>query len=239
MEGQNRNGGWFSGLFSGKRRAPAIDPDWPVWYREYAEQLELYVDETSYEDMNFTVFDTETTGLDHKKDRLLSIGAVKVKANRLNPSQVFSCFLRPEAARNSSNPVSIHGLIPDSGQRIYHEEADAIKDFLAFIGSDVLVAHHLGFDFGMINESLKRLRAGKLLNQGVDTVKISRRLSPAGYWSPQDAYTLDHLARRHNVPLSDRHTAVGDSYITAQLLMKLSSKLSARRGRSLVLDDLL
>ncbi|PHI20792.1 DNA polymerase III subunit epsilon [Lewinellaceae bacterium SD302] len=239
MEGYNYKGGWFSGFFRGKKRQRGINPDWPLWYQNYARQIQYYEDGTISDEITFTIFDTETTGFDLKKDRLLSIGAVKVKANRLNPNLVFSRFLRPAAANNASNPVAIHGLIPDSDQRSYHGEAAVIRDFLQFVGSDVLVAHHLGFDQGMINQSLKRLGCGKMLNPAVDTAIIARRLSPAGYWSPQDTYTLDLLARRHNIPLSDRHTAVGDSYITAQLFMKLSGKLAARRGRKLMLDDLI
>jgi DNA polymerase-3 subunit epsilon len=167
------------------------------------------------------------------------MGALPLSKNRLQPSQVFSRFLNPQTSPDHSRSVVIHGLLPNAQGRIYHEEVSALKDFLAVCGGKVLVGHHLAFDRGMIDRALKRHGSGPLLNQGIDTAQLAKRLSPSGYWRPADAYALEVLARRYQIELSDRHTAVGDSYITAMLFLKLCSRLSERKGRGLTLDDLM
>ncbi|MEO0686899.1 MAG: 3'-5' exonuclease, partial [Cyanobacteria bacterium J06649_11] len=148
-------------------------------------------------------------------------------------------FLNPSEAKQKTDAVIIHGLLPDSDQRQYHEESEVLASFLEYLGNSVMVAHHLHFDVTMVNQSLARCGAGPLLNQGVDTAHLARRLQPSGYWSPNDVYTLDAQARRYKIPLADRHTAVGDSYITAVLFMKQIQKLEEIKNRKLILEDLL
>lgn len=211
----------------------------PPWYQSYHRNFTATPVQQPLSEVEFTVFDTETTGLNPKTDRLLSIGAIRVRGNRILSSEVFGCYLDPEIARKRTEAISIHGLLPGSGSRNYLTEEAAIQAFLTWLGSDVLVAHHLGFDRTMIDFSLQRLGAGRLLNQGIDTVDLAKKLTPSGYWTPDDAFGLDHLARRFKIPLSDRHTAQGDSFITAVLLLKLLHRLAERRGRPLRLEDAL
>ncbi|MEM9836136.1 MAG: 3'-5' exonuclease [Bacteroidota bacterium] len=226
---------WWQNFRGGQDQKVA---NYPEWFQSYREQYASPPKDTQVADQRFVIFDTETTGLNPQKDRLLSIGAVRVLNNRILVKQTFSCYLDPELARKKTDAVSIHGLLPGAEGRDYHTEIKALTAFLAWLGNDVLVAHHLTFDVSMINHSLLRNGAGKLQNVGIDTVDLAKQLNPTGYWTPDDAYTLDHLARRYRIPLSDRHTAVGDSYITAVLFLKLIHRLSERRGRGLRLEDI-
>ena len=233
------NFNWWKRLNPFQKRKSEFDPtQFPDWYQTYADMFQSPDENAVLGEVNFTVFDTETTGLNPQTDRMLSIGAVKVSRNTLQITSSFQRFLNPELARRRTKAVPVHGLLPDSTWREYVTEERALRDFLAFIGSDVLVAHHLRFDLAVIETGLARLGGGTLKNVGIDTVNVAKKLQPAGYWSPDDAYTLDHLARRYAISLSDRHTSLGDSYITAILLLKLSNRLAERKGRPLMLSDL-
>lgn len=230
---------WWSRLWRRKPTRPDPDPNWPDWYRRYYDAFVPTPTDTAYPEICFTVFDTEATGMDPRRDRLLSLGAIKLRANALRAHEVFRAYTNPAEAHEDTTAVVIHGLVPGSTQRQYQTEAEVLDRFLAYLGSEVLVAHYLDFDLTLVNRALARQSAGPILNAGVDTATLARRLNPSSYWTPESSVTLDALARRHNVPLHDRHTAVGDSFIAAQLLMKMGNKLAKRRRRTLRLDDLL
>ncbi len=231
-------GQWWQELRGAKGKAGNLLANAPDWYQAYARDFINTPLKSTVSDLRFTVFDTETTGLNPQQDRMVSIGAIKVQARTVATNAAFGRFLNPKEASNKPAAVLIHGLVPTSNQREYVSEAAALADFLAYLGRDVLVAHHLSFDLSMINKALARHGCGPVLNDGVDTLLIAKKLQPAAYWTPEHAYTLDHLARRYQISLSDRHTALGDSYITAILFLKLQHRLSERKARPLMLDDL-
>ncbi|MEM7575454.1 MAG: 3'-5' exonuclease [Bacteroidota bacterium] len=224
-------------LLSGKTAKPLTPA--PEWYRSYGQlnqpppnpQLPL-------EQINFIVLDVESTGLKPKQDRLLSIGALRVQHNQIQLEGALELYLDPPAAREKTEAIAIHGLLPGTENRNYVEEEDALRQLLAFVGSGVLVGHHLGFDLAILNAALQRLRTPKLRNKVIDTAKLAKKLQPPGYLSHPQQFQLDQLARQYKIPLSDRHTALGDCYITAILLMKLLHQLRERKGRNLLLEDL-
>ncbi len=176
----------------------------------------------------FVVFDTETTGLDPQKDRLLSIGAVKVQHWEIDISRQLELYVGQEAPSPASEQaIAVHGILPgeQSGQI---SEEEALRQFLAYAGPSVLVAHHLGFDQAMINQLLRQHGGGSLRNKGVDTAVLARRLSTQPELAQRGDFGLDALCRQYNITMSDRHTAAGDAYITGILLMKLLYRLQKR-----------
>ena len=124
--------------------------------------------------------------------------------------------------------IEVHGILPN--ERHYNlSEAEAVQRFLAFCQDAVLVGHHVSFDLAMVNNALKRMGGKKLLNKQVDTIDLARRIAgPELAVYRQGAFGLDALCQQYRIPLSDRHTAAGDAYITAVLLMKLLSRLEKR-----------
>ncbi len=228
---------WIQGKIS-KDQGPPL-AEMPDWYRNYYEAFESVDTQTPVQEITFVVYDTETTGLDPRKDRMVSIGALQVMQDRIVTSEPFGCFLNPDLALQKTEAVPIHGLVPGGGFRTYLSESEAIMAFLDWLPPRaVLVAHHLGFDRMVIDEALKRFGGWKLRNAGADTVFMAKQLQPASYYTPDEAYSLDHLARQFKIPLSDRHTALGDSYITAVLFLKLLNRLEDRKGRPLLLSDI-
>lgn len=234
-------GKWLDKL---KRKVPGLggspDPDWPDWYLTYHQAYhDLARPQVQGEDeMSLVVVDAETTGTDVKKDYLISLGAIRVKGNSILIHDHFEAYLPTPSHLMADSPVNIHGIIPNSLRYKYDTEAGLLSRFLEFLGPEgIIVGHHIGFDVKMINLAMARHGAGRLLNRVIDTGLLAQRIQPVGYWTPPEKHSLDNLARRYRIPLSDRHTALGDAYITAVLWLKLVERLRIRVGRPLTVDD--
>lgn len=199
----------------------------PDYWHRYLECFQsTYSNRTPIEEIRFVVFDTETTGLDIKKDHVLSIGAVGVKGFEIAIQDRLECYVRQEY-EPSQEAVAVHGILsshPATGL----DALEAVKRFLQFTKDSVLVAHHAAFDVNMINRILKENGGGKLQNKVIDTGYLARRVTIKTQAERRGTYGLDNLCRLYHIPMSDRHTAAGDAFITAILLMKLLVRLKKR-----------
>jgi DNA polymerase-3 subunit epsilon len=183
----------------------------------------------SLEETRFVVFDTETTGIQPETDRILSIGAISITGNVIHVSDVFERFLIQE--KFSSNTVEIHGIL-QNGEQHKVTESEAIKLFLEYLNASVIVAHHAAFDVEMINRCLKRMDLPKLKNKVLDTGILYKKLNNVA----DKHYSLDYLCKEFNVPVNDRHNALGDAFITAQAFVKMISRM--KQERKVALSDL-
>lgn len=187
--------------------------------------LQNTLDAKSLQDTRFVIFDTETTGLDYKKDRILSIGCVTVVNNQIIISDSLELFLEQDIYKPES--ATIHGILKE-GNYIKVNEDKAIQQFIKFIGTSILVGHHIGFDIAVINQSLKRNKLGKLKNKVLDTEVLYKRLLHSVNRQLQEKrYSLDELAEALKIPLHDRHTSAGDALITAVAFIKTVHKLNS------------
>lgn len=206
--------------------------DYPDFWNNY---INCFKHSTSQKisDTRFVVFDTETTGLQIKKDRILSIGTIAIVGETIKVSDQLEIYLEQELF--NSETVKIHGLLK-SGSIKKINETEAIKYFLDHIQNAVLVAHHAAFDISMINAALHRINLPKLKNKVIDTGYLFKcsKLN----MNNNSHVSLDELSNRFNIPLHDRHTASGDAYITALLFLKLVSILK-QNNPDLKLNDIL
>ncbi|WP_276498035.1 PolC-type DNA polymerase III [Pontibacter litorisediminis] len=207
-------------------------PEAPAFWKSYIESINnLPTAAIPFAAAEFVVFDTETTGFDTNEDRVLSIGAVKVQGQQVLVQESFECVVRQEMAAGNKS-AEVHGLLRKQVEQGVPEQ-EALQAFLAYIGNSMLVGHHLKYDASMINGMIRRSGIdGKLHNRSIDTALLAKRLEHgrhhAGNHSHAD-YTLDALIRRYNLPTEARHTASGDAFITAILLLKLLA-LAKKRG---------
>ncbi|MEO0732661.1 MAG: 3'-5' exonuclease [Bacteroidota bacterium] len=232
---------WFRKLRNSVRgrTAEMADPNWPVWYQRHFEKVREKTPKNALlAEVPVVVIDAETTGLEQKKDRLLSLGGLRVAGNAIHQKEQFEGYLPTPQSHHAEEAIAIHGIIPNSERYGYSTEPDLLASFLDFINDRMIVGHHIGFDVEMINLALARHGAGPLRNRVVDTGRLAERLQPVGYWTPPDQFSLDKLARRYRIPLSDRHTALGDAYITAVLWLKLTGRLREKVQRKLLVRDL-
>ena len=186
---------------------------------KFWETYLTYFEENQSKEKRYVVFDCETTGLDYKSDRILSIGAVAIPNNEIIVNDYLEVFLQQDVFK--AETVLIHGILRE-GKEEKIVEAEAVIRFLEFVKDATLVGHHVDFDIEMINQSLARLDLGKLKNQSMDTDIMYQKLK----YLPYEQHTsLDELCTIYKIKKSDRHTASGDAFITALLFLKLKRKL--------------
>jgi len=193
----------------------------------YLQYLEAYYKpdlKKSIHEQSFVILDTETTGLDLGQDNILSIGAVRIINNTINISDSLSIIVKNQQLQ-TQNAVAIHGLVQTDikGQ----SEAESIAALFKFVGSDIIVGHHIAFDIAMLNKLSRKNGGGDLKNNLLDTSYLARRLDHTTDPDSLDRkeYTLDKLCSRFKVIPKARHTADGDAFITAIVFMKLIQKL--------------
>ncbi len=184
-------------------------------------------------DTRFVVFDTETTGLDLKKDRILSIGALEVKNRQIALNQQFECLIQ-QTATGTQSSIIVHGLLINSVEKGF-SEAEAMQAFVSYIKDAILVGHHIGFDLAMMNKTLQPLVGDYLKNKALDTARLAIRFEHFSqiYQVLPAQYSLDKLCERYQIRLSDRHTSAGDAFITAILFIKLLARLEERGVKTL------
>lgn len=209
-------------IFNWFRKKPNLE-NLPEFWQEYEKSFE----ERLPEDINairFVIFDTETTGFDFEKDRILSIGAVVVKNKSIEMKDNFEVYLDQE--KFNPETVKIHGIIQNE-KFDKLSEIEALKKFLRYIQNSVLVAHHARFDVTMVNKALARHGLPKLKNKVLDTAVLYKNTRIVTNLIDRDrSYSLDEIAEAYNIDVTDRHTASGDAYITAIIFMKVRSRLS-------------
>lgn len=160
------------------------------------------------------VFDTETTGLDPKVDRIVEIGCVEL-INHIPTGRHFHAYLNPEMAM-ADDAFRVHGLSDDflKGQPLFAAKVD---EFLEFIGDATLIAHNASFDVSFFKAELDRIKRPELSNEIIDTVMVARDKHPGARVS------LDALCKHYGIDNSRRtlHGALLDSEILAEVYLEL------------------
>ena len=215
---------------------------WPEPLREYMSCRRKPAKSTPLRKVRFVVFDTETTGLDLAKNRLLSIAGVAMNGAEVALDDTFDVMVAQTDVGGADAAV-VHGLI--SKDLVGGLPADeAAARFLAFAGDSILVAHHAAFDVRMLQKAIAPYRGAKVWSPTVDTAQLARRVevgpmptNEAHGADDRESYRLDSLVRRYGIEVPDRHTAAGDALATALLFQRLLKK-AERRG-IVTLGDLL
>lgn len=169
----------------------------------------------------FVVYDTETTGLNPKKDEILSIGAIKIKGNKILTSEKFELFVQPtkEISEESIKIHQIRNIDLQNGS----EPNDALDKFLHFIGSRPLVGYYLEFDVNMINKYLKPFLGIKLPNKQIEVSGIYHdkkiKFIPEGNIDLR----FDVIMKDLELPIFGKHDAINDAIMTAMMYVKLKN----------------
>lgn len=171
----------------------------------------------------FVVLDTETTGFDYVNDRILCIGAITLQNGTINLQNAFEHYMDQKHFDKSS--VQIHGIIR-SDVLDHKSELQVLQLFLEYLGDSIIIAHHTKFDMTMINNALVRNGLDKIKNRTLDTASLYKKtLIKSNLLQHKDHYSLDDLADKFDISKKDRHTAIGDAYITAIAFLKILKKL--------------
>jgi DNA polymerase-3 subunit epsilon len=186
--------------------------------------------ETPIEQVRFVVLDSETTGLDPRKDRIVTIGAIAVLNHEILMEDSFEALLK---VQYNSSAVTVHGVTRDESLTGL-DEPEALNQFLGYLGDGVIVGHHIAHDVNTLNAGYERHFGFHLENASLDTMELALHLERdgafAGRGDIQD-FSLDALCARFDIIPHDRHTAPGDAFITALVFQRLL-RLAAKHRRT-------
>lgn len=192
--------------------------------------------------MREIIFDTETTGLDNKLDRVIEIGGIELD-NHFPTGRTFHVYINPGDRKVHPDALAIHG-ISDESLKDKPNFAGIVEELLAFFGDARWVAHNATFDMGFMNAEFARLGLPAITNDLVtDTLALARRKHPMG------PNSLDALCRRYGVDNSHRtkHGALLDSELLAEVYIELIGgrqttfglHSSDNRGQATETDDVI
>ncbi|OCO99589.1 MULTISPECIES: DNA polymerase III subunit epsilon [unclassified Ensifer] len=190
--------------------------------------------------MREIIFDTETTGLDNREDRVIEIGGVELE-NQFPTGRTLHIFINPGNRKVHPDALAIHG-ITDEFLKDKPPFADVVDEILNFFGDARWVAHNATFDMGFINAEFARIGLPPVAGDRVtDTLALARRKHPMG------PNSLDALCRRYGIDNSHRakHGALLDSELLAEVYIEmiggrqaaLGLVSSKSTGQSIELDD--
>lgn len=175
----------------------------------------------------YVCFDCETTGLDPKKDRVITLSAVKIKGNQVLASQALNLTIE-QTAPISAESIVVHHIrnqdLLQASERVVNER-EAMQRFLHFIGSAPLVGYYLEFDVAMVNQLIEPWLGIKLPNPKIEVSELyyQRRLQEIKHSMAQPNIDLsfDVILQRLGIPNFGLHDAYSDAIMTALIFLKL------------------
>lgn len=178
-------------------------------------------DDTPLASLPVLVMDSETTGLDIARDRIVSIGAVRLAGGRVYRSTSFDRLVNPGVAIPPRS-TAIHGItdamVADAA--VFPKVFEQLQPHLA---DSVIVGHHISFDLRMLQRECELAALPWRDPPFLDTLLLAAALD-----SDLTELTLDALAAYLGVSLHGRHTALGDSLVTAEVFGRLLPRLHDR-----------
>jgi DNA polymerase III subunit epsilon len=205
----------------GESRPEYYDFDLFAWSEKSHE-----LDDRLLSELSYTVFDTETTGLNPSQgDEIIQIGATRILNGKLLRAESFEQLVDPERPL-AAESAKIHGITSEMlrGQPTIDKVLPA---FHAFSADTVLIAHNAAFDMRFLQ--LKEEQTGLRFDHPViDTLLLSAVVHPN-----QESHRLEAIAERLGLTIVGRHTALGDAIVTAEVFLKLIPLLAEKGIRTL------
>ncbi|MGG4143242.1 3'-5' exonuclease [Paenibacillus algorifonticola] len=162
-------------------------------------------------EMEFIVFDLETTGFyPSNGDEIISFGAVLMRGSEIYSSETFYSLVNPKR-RIPRAIVELTGITNEMIEAA-PDLMQVLHDFMEFVGKRPLVAHASGHDKQFLNAALWRTSKVNLNHRVLDTMMVAKWLEPK-----RESYALDDLLEDSGITITQRHHALEDSLMTAEL----------------------
>lgn len=178
---------------------------------------------TPLELLEFVVFDCETTGLHPSQgDKIVSLSAVRIRRGKLQYADIFDTMVNP--GRNiPGESIKFHGITEKMVQDAPTLEQIYPK-FVEYVSSAVLVGHSASFDKKFLDMAAAQYGMLRVDNPILDTLFLSVGI----HKDLPEGHNLDDIAKRLGVKTEDRHSSLGDCYITGRIFLRLLPLLKAR-----------
>lgn len=170
--------------------------------------------------------DSETTGLDPRKARIIELAAVRIDHGRIDESETFSRLINPGIA------------VPEESRRIHgittEDLADAAdfgeagQSFSAFVGQRLIIGYAIGFDLAMLEHEHRRMGLPWTAPRTLDVRQLARLAMPDAAET-----SLEGLAAKLDIAVTGRHRALPDAILAARIYVRLLPLLRKRHIRLL------
>lgn len=219
----------FSHLFNGVMNRRNLDrmnelqsKEQVAYLRRLEKSVRLEKDfDRPFNEVEFVVVDFETTGFEaNKGDEILSIGAVKVKGNEMTAFQFYSL-----ASIQGWISKEVEQLTSITNKEIANALSlkDVLTEFMRFVGESTLIAHHAHHERSFLETYYYKCFQKKLQHRIVDTSFALKACEVNDPFAP-----LDEVCESYQIPILNRHHALGDAQLTAQLWLKLVAELGKK-----------
>lgn len=170
----------------------------------------------------FVCFDCETTGLNVKKDDIISIGAVIIKNNTIISSKKFVRYVKPKT-KLQIEAIKVHH-IRECDLLEAQEIKEVLEEFLEFIGNRTLVGYFLEFDIGMVNKYLKEMLNITLPNKAIEVSALYYDWKMAAIPEGHIDLRFSTILKDLNLPQLSTHDAYNDAIMSAIMFLKLKNQ---------------
>lgn len=175
--------------------------------------------------MRDIIFDTETTGLESRQDRIIEIGGVEL-INNFPSGRTLHLYISPGDRKVHPDALAVHG-ITDEFLKDKPGFAEVAQEILDFFEGARWIAHNATFDMGFINAEFDRIGLPPIpQDRVIDTLSMARRKHPMG------PNSLDALCRRYGIDNAHRtkHGALLDSELLAEVYIEMTGGRQAALG---------
>lgn len=199
-----------------------------AWYRRQLKDPAFAFLLEDYDGDELVSIDCETTGLDVRKDQILSVGAIKVKGDRILTSERLDFLVRPKEPVSERTilihhirPVDLKGALPVD---------EAIRRVLEFVGPRPLLGYYLEFDVAMLNKYVRPLIGIPLPNRQIEVSRLyydwlAPRLPPGANVDLR----FEAIREKLDLPRRAAHDAFNDALLAAMVYLRLKGGWSPDR----------
>ena len=170
----------------------------------------------------YVCFDCETTGLNPKKDEIISIGAIVIKNNKILCSKKFERFAKTKQPLSAEN-IKIHHIRECDIENALSIDV-VVEEFLHFIGNRPLVGYYLEFDCAMINKYIKPIIGITLPNKQYEVSEIYFDQAIKNNAGANIDLRFNTIMERLELPRLGKHDAINDAIMTSMIFIKLNNK---------------
>ncbi len=179
----------------------------------------------SIADTEFTVVDTELTGLSEMKDTIIAIGCIKMKGKSIKIGEIFYRTIKPESFVKKDS-ILVHEITPTELE-VCPEISPILREYLSFVKNSVIVGHCVSIDIAFLKKAIREYLKQLYEPVAIDTFciynwLIQKGLLPESFLKNN---SLKDVALSLGIEPKQLHDALSDAFITAQVFQKLVTLL--------------